>query len=544
VPAPCHRRIARPLATVATVVALTATLGGCTSSASTQPGPSTRATGDRGGTLQVLAATDAIRHLDPQRMRTPAEADLGRLLYRGLTAFPATASDRHAVPDLAAAPGRPSDDAKTWTFALRRGMRFQDGSAITSADVRRGVERAFTPAFGAPPAYLTDVLDCGKGYAGPTTGDCPAIDTPDPDTVVFHLRLPVGDFPDVVALPAFLPVPEGDDLDTHPVSSGPYQVADYQPGQRLVLERNQQWDAASDPIRAALPDRVEVALGQDLDSVVRRLTGPAGNGDGDGATAVPLGIALPVADAGATADDKARLDRGFEDGVDALALNTTVPPLDNVAVRTALVYAVSRAGYREARGGRAAGEPATTLLSPALAAYRSFDLWHAPADGDVAKATAALSRAGYPDGFTVTLDDSGDAAGGRAVMAALERAGVTVQLAKPGQQPVGMTLVHLVPDRPAAADVLRPLLCTCGDHNVSHYASDDVDHRIEAAEKLTVPAAAEQAWAEVDMRALQDVPVIPLLHRQVTRVHGAKVGNARLSPAYGEEYDLAALSVS
>lgn len=542
-PAPSHRRAARPLAAVA-VVALTATLAGCTSSASTATGPATRATGDRGGTLQVLAAAGAVNHLDPQRMRTPAEADLGRLLYRGLTAFPTTAGDRHAVPDLAAGPGRPSDDATTWTFTLRRGMRFQDGSVITSADVRRGVERAFIPAFGGAPAYLTDVLDCGKAYAGPPSGDCPAIDTPDPDTVVFHLRMPVGDFPDVVALPAFLPVPGGDDLDTHPVASGPYQVADYQPGQRLVLERNQQWQAASDPVRPALPDRVEVSLGQNPDDVVRRLSGPAGGSDGDDATAVPLGVALPVTSAGPTADDKSRLDRGFDDGVDALALNTTVPPLDNVAVRTALIYAVSRTSYRDARGGAAAGAPATTLLSPALPAYRSFDLWHAPADGDVQKATTALSRAGYPNGFTVTLDDSGDAAGARAVIAALQRAGVTVQLAKPGQQPVGMTLVHLVPDRPAAVDVLRPLLCTCGSHNVSHYASSDVDSRIDAAEKLTTPADAEQAWAEVDMRALQDVPIIPLLHRQVTRVHGAKVGNARLSPMYGEEYDLAALSVS
>ena len=538
------RRWRNALPAVSVVLTLGLTVAGCSSSASEPKGPQTRASGVAGGTLEVLAGAGAVAHLDPQRMTTPAEADLGRLLYRGLTAYPTTTAPAHALPDLAAGPGKPSDHAKTWTFTLRPDVKFEDGTAITSADVRRAVERSFDKSLGGPPAYLRDLIDCGHGYAGPASGSCMAIETPDPTTVVFHLRVSTGDFPDVVARPAFLPVPDSSDLDRHPVSSGPYRVASYTPGQQLTLERNPQWQQASDLLRPALPDHVDVSLGVSPADAVRRLR----ENTGDDARAVLLGVDVPPDLAAAVTDDQSlagRVDVGFDGSVDAVALGTDVAPLDNVAVRKALVYALSRAAYRQAEGGKALGRLATTLLSPGLASYRVFDLWQAPPDGDPAKARQALAAAGHGDGFTLAFDPRGDPAAVGWMRETLARVGVKVHVLGPADKGVtpALTMVRWTPSRPAAAAVLSPLVCDCGRHNVSGYSSNDVDQRIAAARQQTAPDQAEQEWAQVDMRALQDVPLVPLLHRQVIRLHGPAVTNAHVTTAYGGEYDLAALSV-
>ncbi len=87
----------------------------------------------------------------------------------------------------------------------------------------------------------------------------------DGPTITFHLNRPVADFNYTVALTAFGPVPEaaddGEAYDRHPVSSGPYKIQEYEPGEQLVLVRNPAWNAATDPRRRAYPDRVVVRFG-------------------------------------------------------------------------------------------------------------------------------------------------------------------------------------------------------------------------------------------------------------------------------------------
>ncbi len=103
--------------------------------------------GQKGGTLTFLTQAKQILHLDPQRNYTGEDlAFVGGYMQRTLTAFKLSPDDKTAsqlVPDLATDLGTATNGGKTWSFTLRDGVKFQDGSPITCADVKYGVSRTF-----------------------------------------------------------------------------------------------------------------------------------------------------------------------------------------------------------------------------------------------------------------------------------------------------------------------------------------------------------------------------------------------------------------
>jgi peptide/nickel transport system substrate-binding protein len=147
--------------------------------------------------------------------------------------------------------------------------------------VKYAVERSLDKStFPNGPTYLNDFLDT-KGYTSPYSNPDPnklgltAIDTPDDRTVIFQLKTPFSGFDYFAQLPATLPVPMAKDTGTaykeHVVYSGPYMFESIQPGARLTLVRNPNWDPATDPNRRALPDRIEVTLNVNADDIDNQL---------------------------------------------------------------------------------------------------------------------------------------------------------------------------------------------------------------------------------------------------------------------------------
>jgi peptide/nickel transport system substrate-binding protein len=232
-----------------------------------------RAPSDRtGGTLRVVSAE--IDSLDPQRSYLPGMWNLMRLYTRTLVTYssdPGHTDD--LVPDLATDLGTPTEDGLTWTFTLREGVRFENGRAITSRDVKYGIERTFaSDVIVGGPTYVVDMLDDPDNpYAGPYQDEAsdrlglPSIETPDDRTIVFRLRAPQPDLPFVMALPSSSPVPieadSGAGYGADLVSSGPYAITSVDPAVGIVLDRNPQWDPATDGVRTALPDQVVVRTG-------------------------------------------------------------------------------------------------------------------------------------------------------------------------------------------------------------------------------------------------------------------------------------------
>src|SRR5829696_4484610 len=236
----------------------------------------------KGGTLRMANAGD-WDSLDPADNYYGYEWTFNRFYTRQLVTWAAApgADSLKLVPDLAESLGEPSADAKTWTYKLRKGIKFEDGTPVTSKDVKYAVERSLDKdTFPNGPTYFNDLLDL-QGYTSPYKDSDPdklglkAIETPDDQTIVFKLKQPFAGFDYLTQIPSTAPVPSAKDTGTkykeHFVSTGPYKFESNQLGKRFVLIRNDKWDQATDPIRKPRPDRIEVSLNVNAEDIDNRL---------------------------------------------------------------------------------------------------------------------------------------------------------------------------------------------------------------------------------------------------------------------------------
>ncbi|MEV7625849.1 ABC transporter substrate-binding protein [Actinoplanes sp. NPDC089786] len=394
----------------------------------------------QGGTLTVLNQ-GGITHLDPARLYTSGGGNIPSLLFRTLTTRnrqPGDAGTKPA-PDLATDLGTSSDGAKTWTYKLRDDIFFEDGTPITAADVKYGIERSFSPDLPGGAPYLRDWLADAASYQGPykQPEGIRSIETPDEKTIVFKLSKPEGDFPFLATATQFAPVPKAKDsgvgYEAHPISSGPYMVEKYQPKKTLTLVRNPHWKNTGDTLRYACPDRIEVTSGLDAAVINQRLV----TGAGADANAVTTDASVgpeQLAQLQPGSELAERVARGEFPATYYLAFNTRKAPFDDQKVREALSYAINRTSVVNSLGGTAVAGPSTTFLPPQKAlGYHEYDYFPAGASGDAAKAKELLAAAGKSN-LTIELAHENDDSNGlgpkaaAAVQEAFKQAGVTVKL--------------------------------------------------------------------------------------------------------------------
>jgi peptide/nickel transport system substrate-binding protein len=527
----------------------------------------------QGGTLYVLNQTDATaHHLDPARIYTSGGGAVTSLIFRTLTTrhrVPGQAGDE-VVPDLATDTGKASDGAKTWTYHLKDGLKFEDGTPITSKDIKWGVERAFAPELPGGIPYLRDWLVGGADYSGPYKGkELDAIQTPDDKTIVFKLRKPEGDFPYVATATQFAPVPKAKDDGTgyekHPISSGPYKVKSHEQDKSLVLVRNTYWSRALDDQRLACPDRMEGTYGLNAAVINQRLSSSAGKD----ANAITTDTDLSPAELARISTDpnlKKRALKGEFGETDYVAFNTKVKPFDDVRVRQAISYALSRESVVNAVGGSSLAKPATTFLpDQAPFGYQPYDYFPAGAGGNAAKAKELLAQAGHPNGLTVTLahrNIDGDRDGpaiATAVQAGLKQAGITVNLKaydeagysdmiqKPATEP-GMFLATWGADWPTGGPFLAPIfdgrqiLKDGGNFNQSQIDDPKINAEFDAINAISDPARARQRWGALDAELGRLALTAPLIHPISIRLSGKNVKNTYLDQWRGS-YDPAMVSV-
>ena len=511
---------------------------------------------EKGGTLRILSESRTL-NLDPAKSQSLAITSLG-LVHRRLTGWQnAVGRPAKVVPDLADT-GKTPDGGKTWTFVLQDGLKFSDGTPITSADVKWGVERSFAPAFGGGLGYHKDLLG-GGDYKGPFEGkELDSIETPDPKTITFKLTRPYGDWPWIASTPAFAPVPKGKgaeaDYHERAVASGPYQVGTYTKGVEVKLTRNPNWDPAKDQVRGGLPDEVVFQLGQDASVVSQRLA--ADSGDDRFAFGSSFVSPAQLAQLQATPSAKSRVVTSKSGAVAYLALNTQKAPLNNLKVRQAFQYAVDKSAYQIASAGTAqlAGDTASTLITQGIEGREQFDLYQTKPEGDPEKAKALLAEAGFPNGvenLTLVLNKSNNQAEkAEAVQAALARANIKVTIrsleadayeteTNLSENPdYDLTLSSWQPDFPSANANIQPLFASSeigkGGYNTSRYSNPEVDRLIEEAQSTVDAAEAGKKWAAIDRKIMQDSPVVPLIYTRNSFIHGSKVGNFFIAdfPAY------------
>ncbi|MGI8625011.1 MAG: ABC transporter substrate-binding protein, partial [Geodermatophilaceae bacterium] len=219
-----------------------------------------------GGTVTVLGAFELPPTLDPtEAYYTQSVSILSGLVTRSLTQFvydPVSGS-MVLVPDIATDLGTSNADFTEWTFTIREGVKFEDGSKVTAEDVAYGIKRSFDrAAFPGGASFSNDYFLNGNTYQGVYTSGTsyPGIEV-NGDTLTLKMERPFPDMQYWGSFPAMGPIPErGSDPATyarHPLATGPYKFADYTPGKSLTLVRNEQWDPDTDPGRHQYPERYE-----------------------------------------------------------------------------------------------------------------------------------------------------------------------------------------------------------------------------------------------------------------------------------------------
>jgi peptide/nickel transport system substrate-binding protein len=396
-----------------------------------------------GGTLN-LWSPQAPDSLDPAISYYAWTIDLNRLYSRTLMTYASKPGKDglQLVPDLAQAAPTVSADGKTYTYKLKSGVKFDDGSAITSKDIKYGIERTFAQdVLPNGPLYAIQDLDQGQKYPGPYKYKDPnkmglkSVETPDDSTIIFHLGKPNANFPYEISMPIGAPVPQkrdtGEKYANNPASSGPYKFESINPDTGATLVKNPNWDPATDPNRKQLPDKIVLTITTNADDMDARLI--AGTADLD---ASQSGVSTQARTQILTNDQLKQTAYNPNNGfIRYAALAQTVAPLDNVNCRKAVIYAADPTTLQTARGGPiAGGDIATNMLPPNILGsdvkYDPYD--RAQGKPQIDKAKAALAACGKPTGFSTTIavrnNKPAEIATATALQAALKAAGISASI--------------------------------------------------------------------------------------------------------------------
>jgi peptide/nickel transport system substrate-binding protein len=544
------------------------------------PQPSPSLAPQAGGTIYVLSQADQFDQVDPQRVYSGEdEAFFGATIFRSLESYaysPDAIAGTTLTPDLATDLGRPTDGGRTWSFTLRDGVTFQDGSPITCADVKYGVSRTFaTDVINQGPTYAILDLDVPKTadgtsrYPGPYSAkpaqqalfdkaiDCPA----DGRTITFHLNRPIGDFNYATAL-GMSPVPKA--ADTGEIygtvapfvqSTGPYKVDTYTTGNggKMTLVRNPHWNPASDPIRKAYPDSWEVDFGIDQKVIDQRLIAARG-ADAFAVTYGPLDPAdVRTLFSDARTATTAYADRAISDFDPYVRyLWIDVAKVPNLKVRQAMLVALDRAAIRALRGGELYGDYADGVLKPTIGIdYAPTGLWDTvfgatvPPSGDPDLARSLLAAAGKPNAaLTFTMADTpANQAMANIVKSSLGAAGFTVDV-KPLCTGYGCGIVFdpakaadfgtggWGSDWPSASTVIPALFTQAGGWDLSHVDDAPFNAAIDDAMATTDRVAQAAKWQALNRQAVENAWVIPTFFSRSQTIAGTRVGPVYRWPAY------------
>ncbi|MFJ3442394.1 ABC transporter substrate-binding protein [Streptomyces sp. NPDC086081] len=539
-----NTRRSRTVALTASAVLIALGATACGGSSGSGSGSGSSGAPGKGGTLTVLDKAD-FDHLDPQRVYTTEGSSMDEEIVRTLTGWDETGSAPKLVGDLATDTGTPSKGATVWTFHLRHGVKYQDGTEVTAADVKYGVERFFSSDINGGPPYAAQWLVGGAGYKGPYQGkQLDSIQTPDKYTIVFHLNQPVADFNESTAMTGWAAVPKAHDTgstyDTKVWADGPYMIKSYTKNKELVLTRNTHWSAATDPIRQQNVDEMDVKFGQDESAIDQQIKADAG-------TARTSIQQWPIAgsDLAQLAGDPALKSRYYKipaPGINYLAINTT--RVTDLRVRQAIEYAIDKTTVRGAFGGAAYGDYATTMLSPGIGGYRKFNLYSANPAGNLAKARELMRQAGDPEPTmsiavenTPTQEHFADA-----VKTALERIGIHVNISPIDassyfstvdntKNQYDLTWGDWIADWPNASTVLPTLFDgrlirknPQANQDLSYLNDPKVNALIDQAAKMTDVERRNATYGRMDQQILKDAAVVPLTYMNFSDMSGSGVG--------------------
>ena len=532
--------------------------------------------GHRGGTLVLRTNgpgkegdADSIDSIDYALSMYTYVAPLLQMTGDGLVAFNQVSglAGTQPVPDLATSLPAPTDGGRAYTFQLRPGIRYSNGRPVQATDFRSTFERFY--ALGSPVTDYDGIVGGAQCRKHPKRCDLSRGIVADDGarTVTFHLTRPDPNFLYTLAGPSAYVLPGGTPprpAGTHPLpATGPYMIATYKPGRLLRFVRNpffQEWSRAAQP--DGYPDRIDIRIAGTADEAIRDVV--------DGKADV-LRLSQPL-----TPSQLSRLELRHASqihssprpNVQALFLNTRVPPFDRLDARRAINLAVDRAAATNAWGGPNVAEPTCQLLPPNFPSHRPYcpytagstkrGTWTAP---DLATAKALVARSGTR-GMKVTVwawslangDRPGRLGGFNLVAVKVLRSlGYRVAV-KPvvgdrywgavgdsrNRAQIGFDGWALGDPDPASFLVARfscPAFLPGNPNNVngSEFCDPGIDRlmRRAQAEQLSDPTRSRALWQRVDREITDAAPWVPLVVTKDVNFLSKRVGNYQSSPENG-----------
>lgn len=509
----------------------------------------------RGGTLSVvydgLFEHNEAEFLDPALSYTPVGWQTLVNTNDGLLTFQRAggSAGTRLVPDLATSIPPPTDHGKTYTFELRRGIRYSNGRLVRPEDFRRAIERALVyqpPEGGGPgPGYFAGIVGAAACLKAPNKPcDLSQGIVTGTNTVSFHLVKPDPDFLFKLAEPTAYAEPADTPLEANlPLpATGPYEIAYYHSSKSrdvLRLRRNprfHEWSAVAQP--AGYPDKIvlefrNVSAADDVRAVL------AGRVDLTRIdTWIPSGLDLLLHTRYA-----AQLHIEPALGTVWFVLNTRVPPFNSIDVRRAVALAVDRNRLVRLNGGHDLYAPTCQLLPPGVGGYSHY----CPSSrANLARAKRLVAASGTK-GAAIVLNFGATYAFHspqpqylKSLLSELAYR-ARIHAVTPAQYGRESTDPHYkwqlqstgwYADWPSASSFFAGFTCASFHPNASNQNFPEFcDHRLDAqiarAQSLQVtnPQRAARIWARADRVLVDQAPVVPILTPQNVNLASARVGN-------------------
>jgi peptide/nickel transport system substrate-binding protein/oligopeptide transport system substrate-binding protein len=452
---------------------------------------------------------DSRDNYDPRSLDPALSTDVptGRAVgyvFDGLTRF----TPRAAVEPGLAERWETSADGRTYTFHLRHGVIFHDGTPFFARHVLKSWERALDPNMKSGASEflypIRGARDFHTGKAATITG----VVVRDDSTLVVTLDQPLASFIKLLAMPVASVVPEhvSADFGERPIGTGPWKLVDWRHDDYLLFARNDRYflgPSKAESLRARIIAEPSTSVAEFESGTIDVVQIPAGQTREweDDESRAPLLSSTPALE------------------LVYVGINTTRGPLADVRVRQAINCAIDINTMIDrlvsGRGTRAAG-----VIPPSLSGY---DSTRRPYPFDQAKARQLLAAAGYPNGIAVELWTSTTPIYVRlaeTMQAYLNAVGIHTKViqresaasraaARKGE--TDMILKDWYADYPDAENFLYPLLFSANKGsggNVSFYANPRYDSVVTAV-RHELDAQKRNALArEADSIAFADAPMI------------------------------------
>ena len=556
--------------------ALLAALGALVAGALTAGGalshPAAKAASHRGGTFTMLAKS-AADTADPMVDYTLQYWQLNQATYDGLTAYSKSGAGvgTDLVADLAVAIPKPQKGGRVWTFKIRKGIRYNNGATLQPADVKSSFERIFKVKSPTAGSFYSVIKGSAPCLTKPKTCDLSQGIKIKGQNVTFTLSQPDPEFLAKLALPhASILAPSTPDKDiatqvSKIAGTGPYYWASYQPTKAIVLKRNRyfkEWSKTAQP--DGFPDQIVQKFGLEVSDEVTAVI----NGEADtifGQDVIPPDRLNEISTKYAKQLKIAQLTADWY-----WALNTQIPPFNNVKARRALNFAFDRNAAVTNYGGPQLATPSCQIIPAGFPGYEQYCPYTKDAAGDgrgpwkgadFAKAKKLVEESGTK-GAAVDVVPANDEVqrnmgqymqtlltklGYKATLKPLE-GGLQYPFVQNSKNKVEVALSQWYQDYPAASDFLN-VLANCrtfvpnsnSSPNIAEFCDKKIDKKMAQALKLgiTDQKAADKLWAQVDRDVTDQAPWVTMFNPKMTIFLSKRLGNYVYSSQYNMLIDQA-----